>query len=237
MAEKQSDSKATELPVCGIIMPISGIPETVYTEEHWGKVKDLIERAAKNAGFRPQMVYESESTSIIQKNIITSIYYNEIIVCDVSGRNPNVMFELGIRLCVNKPVVIIKDTDTSYPFDIATIKYIEYPTCLEFHKTLSFINTLSKHIKSTYDTYKNDPEKVNLLGYSANIESGHIETKYITPKEIVDIVKDSLANLNEKSDLDEYIHELKDLFTKKNKTITAHKLITWNRHLERKKGS
>jgi len=40
-----------------------------------------------------------------------------MIVCDISGRNPNVMFELGLRLAFDKPAIIIKDEITPYSFD------------------------------------------------------------------------------------------------------------------------
>ena len=61
--------------------------------------------AIRLAAFDPRMVSDSDEVSVIQKRIVQNIYNNPIVVCDVSGKNANVMFELGMRLAFDKPVV------------------------------------------------------------------------------------------------------------------------------------
>src|SRR4051794_24255330 len=94
-------------PDCGIVMPISALDGC--SEAHWADVLDILKTAIKSAGFRPDLVSRSDEVTIIHKTIITNLYDNPIVVCDVSGKNPNVMFELGIRLAFDKPTIIIKD--------------------------------------------------------------------------------------------------------------------------------
>ncbi|WP_180044654.1 MULTISPECIES: hypothetical protein [unclassified Acinetobacter] len=106
---------------CGIIMPIAAIGSE-YPEQHWIDIRSIINRSIEKAGFTPRMVSESDDATIIHKSIIQNIYNDPIIVCDVSGKNANVMFELGMRLAFNKPVVIIKDDITGYSFDTANIR-------------------------------------------------------------------------------------------------------------------
>ncbi len=55
-----------------------------------------------------------------------------IVVCDISARNANVMFELGMRLAFDKPTVIIKDERTPYSFDISSIEHLDYPSDLRY---------------------------------------------------------------------------------------------------------
>src|SRR5688500_38836 len=81
---------------CGLVMPISAIDGC--TEQHWAEVKAILVDAIESVGVSACLVSESDDVGIIQKRIIRNLYENPIVVCDVSGKNPNVMFELGIRL-------------------------------------------------------------------------------------------------------------------------------------------
>ncbi len=69
-------------------------------------------------------VFRSEDDFDITPNIIRSLYESDIVICDLSGiqPNPNVMYELGVRLSLtNKPVILIKQQfeKSKDPFDIA----------------------------------------------------------------------------------------------------------------------
>lgn len=133
--------------VCGIIMPISESDE--YSRAHWIQIRELIEEAVKeieDISFKIRMVSESETISILQKVIIKNIYNDDIIICDVSSKNPNVMFELGMRLAFNKPVIIIKDTETDYSFDTSNIRHIIYPKTLNYFEIKKFKEALKKYI-------------------------------------------------------------------------------------------
>lgn len=88
MEDKQNDKNK-----CGIIMPISAIDNC--SEQHWIDVKNILIDTIQSAGFEANLVSNADDVGIIQKRIIQNIYDNPIIVCDVSGKNPNVMFELG----------------------------------------------------------------------------------------------------------------------------------------------
>lgn len=45
-------------------------------------------------------------------------------ICDLSSRNPNVMYELGIRQAYGKKVVLIQDDATDKIFDVAGINTV-----------------------------------------------------------------------------------------------------------------
>lgn len=127
MNDKVSNEKLT----CGIIMPIATM-SSEYNDTHWQDIRNIINRAIEKAGFHPRIVSDAEDATIIHKSIIENIYSDPIIVCDVSGKNANVMFELGMRLAFNKPVVIIKDDITGYSFDTSNIEHIGYRKDLRF---------------------------------------------------------------------------------------------------------
>src|SRR5687768_15211124 len=111
--QTNDDSQPKE--TCGIIMPISG--NDSYSAAHWADVKFLLSEVITTAGFEPSLVSDADEVGIIQNRIVSNIYNNPIVICDVSSKNPNVMFELGLRLAFDKATIIIKDNVTSYNFD------------------------------------------------------------------------------------------------------------------------
>lgn len=112
--DKKNDSEKTDESgvklTCGIVMPISKIDNC--STEHWVDVLLILKDVINDAGFQPNMVSDADDSGIIQKRIIQNLYSNEIVICDVSAKNPNVMFELGIRLAFDKPTIIVKDDCT-----------------------------------------------------------------------------------------------------------------------------
>ncbi len=136
-------------PKCGLIMPISAIAGC--SEQHWSDVKSILTETLKESGYHAELVSEADDVGIIQKRIIQNVYENPIVVCDVSGKNPNVMFELGMRLAFDKPTVIVKDDLTDYSFDTSPIEHIGYPRDLRFNKILEFKKKLKDKVKGTYE--------------------------------------------------------------------------------------
>ncbi|VXB67125.1 RNA helicase [Chryseobacterium sp. 8AT] len=140
---------------CGVIMPISQIDGC--SESHWSDVMEIISTCVTEAGFEANIVSNADDVGVIHKRIVQNLYDNPIVICDVSCRNPNVMFELGMRLAFDKPTIIIKDDKTSYSFDTSSIEHIEYPRDLRFNKIQEFKIKLTEKIKSTYKKSSEDP--------------------------------------------------------------------------------
>lgn len=136
-------------PACGIIRPIS--PVDGYPLTQWQDVHDIIADAIRSAGFEPQLVSEDETGGVILSRIVGNLYDNPIAICDVSTRNPNVMFELGMRLAFDMPVVIIKDERTAYPFDVSVLEYLEYPSDLRHPSVEAFRAKVTRAIRATAD--------------------------------------------------------------------------------------
>ena len=136
---------------CGLIMPISALDG--MTADHWAEVRAILVDAVKSVSspkFNVRIVSDADETGIIQKRIVQNVYGSDIIVCDVSGKNPNVMFELGMRLAFDKPVVIVKDDKTDYSFDTGIIEHLTYPRDLRFSRIVDFKDALAAKVLATY---------------------------------------------------------------------------------------
>lgn len=134
---------------CGLIMPISAIDGC--TEGHWEEVRNIINEALSDTDFDVSLVSDSNEIGIIQNRIVTNIYKSDMVICDVSGKNPNVMFELGMRLAFDKPTLIIKDDHTNYSFDTSPIEHITYRRDLHYHSIMDFKDLLRTKFLATYN--------------------------------------------------------------------------------------
>ena len=164
-------------------MPISAIDGC--PESHWKDIYEILSDSIDSAGFTANLVSKSDDVGIIQKRIVQNLYDNPIVVCDVSGKNPNVMFELGLRLAFDKPTIIIKDDITSYSFDTSPIEHIEYPRDLRFSKIIDFKKKLSEKISATSHKSENDSNYTTFLKHFGEFTVPKIEKTEVPSQEYI----------------------------------------------------
>ena len=152
---KSQEKVITKKKKCGIIMPIATNPD--YPNDHWKEVLLILSEAISQTEFEPRLVSDDVAIGLIHDRIVNNIYSDDIVVCDVSSKNPNVMFELGMRLAFDKPTIIIKDEKTGYSFDTGVIEHINYPSSLRFNQIVEFKLELIKRINATYEKSKSEP--------------------------------------------------------------------------------
>jgi hypothetical protein len=182
MGDSMSTDKKTTPDVprgprkCGLIMPISAIDG--YSSSHWEDVKSIIVEALHDTGFEVELVSELEGNGLIHNRIVTNLFFNDIVICDVSAKNPNVMFELGMRLAFDKPVVIIKDDKTSYSFDATPIEHLSYPSDLNYPLIQAFKTRLRETAVATH-------EKSRVAGYQSFMKNfGQIVVTGLESREV-----------------------------------------------------
>ena len=175
--------EAIAKPTCGVVMPISTIDGC--TESHWADVLEIITEAIEEAGFDANLVSNADDVGIIHKRIIQNLYDNPVVVCDVSGKNPNVMFELGMRLAFDKPTVIIKDEKTSYSFDTSAIEHIEYPRDLRFSRIVDFKAKLTEKIVATHARATTDPNYTTFLKHFGEFTVAKLDKKEVSGQQFI----------------------------------------------------
>ena len=140
---------------CFVIMPISDADN--YSPGHFGRVYDhLIKPACEQAGFEPIRADKNTKSDFIVIDIINQIVNCDMAICDLSSRNPNVFYELGLRQAFDLKTVLIKDEITARAFDISGIRTMEYKSTLRVDEVKSSIEELSKTITSTYNQKEKD---------------------------------------------------------------------------------
>lgn len=177
---------------CGVVMPISEIDG--LSENHWKEILNIVSQSIEKAGFKANLVSNSEDIGVIQKRIVQNLYENPIVVCDVSGKNPNVMFELGLRLAFDKPTIIIKDNKTDYSFDTSPIEHLEYPRDLRFSKIVDFREKLADKIQKTYEKSISDEDYSTFLKHFGSFKVAKIDTEEVTKE---DLIMDEIKSLRD----------------------------------------
>ncbi|GIP14372.1 hypothetical protein J40TS1_00140 [Paenibacillus montaniterrae] len=176
----------------GLVMPIAAIDG--LGADHWLEVKKiLIDALDENETyeFETKIVSEGESVGLIHKRIVQGLYTSDIVVCDVSCRNPNVMFELGMRLAFDKPTVIIIDDKTNFTFDAGVIEHLSYPRDLRFNKVVEFKQNLAHKVIATYRDSQKDPDHSPFLKSYGPFTAVKIESTEVSEQgKILEILSD-----------------------------------------------
>jgi hypothetical protein len=66
-----------------------------------------------------------EHHAIVQ-DIVNLIAKARVVVCDCSGKNANVFYEVGIAHSLGKEVVLIAQSEDDVPFDLRHLRYVRY---------------------------------------------------------------------------------------------------------------
>ncbi|WP_103108848.1 hypothetical protein [Brevibacillus reuszeri] len=170
----------------GLVMPIALIDGC--GPEHWLEVKSIISDALANHDqyeFEARLVSESDSSGLIHKRIVQGLYNSDLVICDVSCKNPNVMFELGMRLAFDKPTIIIKDDKTNYTFDAGGIEHLDYPRDLRFSKVVDFKNTLLRKTVATFEDSLKDPNHSPFLKSFGQFKVAKLNETEVMPIELI----------------------------------------------------
>jgi hypothetical protein len=153
MANEESVAKAQRrvapaLPECFVVMPISD-PEG-YESGHFQHVfDDIFSPACERAGFAAVRADQVRETNLIHLDLLQRLLRSPMVLCDLSTRNPNVLFELGLRQAFDKPVAIVQEVDTPRIFDIAPLRFTEYRKERIYHQVLEDQENISRAVAAT----------------------------------------------------------------------------------------
>ncbi|HFH3794160.1 TPA: hypothetical protein ACGJ08_001460 [Yersinia enterocolitica] len=186
-----SEDAGQKEKTCFIIMPIAD--SAGYDTGHFNRVyKHLIKPACEKAGFKAIRADESNTSNMIVLDILKKIVESEMAICDLSSRNPNVMYELGLRQAFNKKTILIKDTNTISPFDVQAFRYAEYDQKLRIDNVSNEIDSISMALISTYNSNADD---INSIVQLLKIEPAKVGEKTVLSKENT-VLLDAIANLS-----------------------------------------
>lgn len=209
--------------ICFIIMPISDSQN--YPEGHFTRVYEhLILPAVTLAGFVPLRADDVVKTNYIALDILKQIIESDMVLCDLSSQNPNVLYELGIRQAFNRPVSLIKDKKTKRIFDIQGFRDFEYDENLRVDNVQQSIEKLSETIKSTYSS---NSDSINSLISLLSLSPAKIDEKTVISKE-TELILSSLSGIEKRLSTIESDSESSILSSDRTENYIAHSVQSPN---------
>lgn len=104
---------------CFVMMP--------FAKPHGSYYSKVYEPAIRKAGLRPLRADdEIFGTGKIIDQIWSGINNAKVLVAELTSRNPNVFYELGLAHALKKPVVLVSANEPDVPFDLKHIRVIYY---------------------------------------------------------------------------------------------------------------
>jgi CheY-like chemotaxis protein len=88
--------------------------------------EDHITRAALVAGLDVRRAEDFFSVKSIMSDIWSAIHAAQIVVADCTGRNPNVLYEIGLAHAIGKNTILIAQSLDDVPFDLRHLHVIVY---------------------------------------------------------------------------------------------------------------
>ncbi len=126
-------------------------------------LRSLITPAGLEAGFNVETA-NRQGSDVIQSTIINELLEADLVVADLTDHNPNVLFELGLRMAEDKPVALIKAKGTGRVFDVDNmLRVYEYSPQL-WRSTLDVdLLELTTHVKATWENRDKDQSYMKIL--------------------------------------------------------------------------
>jgi len=113
--------------------------------EKYNSQYSVIKKVVTDLGFRCSRGDDSNLSSNILGHIVQQITKSRIVIANISGRNPNVFYELGIAHALGKPVLIVSESLADIPFDINSSRILAFEDENDLSKKLRnwFVHTLA----------------------------------------------------------------------------------------------
>lgn len=103
---------------CFTIMPFGGWFDDYY--------ESVYKPAIEASGLKPKRADDLYRPSTIVTDIWSYTKAAKLVLADLTGKNPNVFYELGLAHALAKPVVLVAESMSDVPFDLRALRVIEY---------------------------------------------------------------------------------------------------------------
>lgn len=116
--QEQLEDQAQQEDICFTIMPFGGWRDKYYV--------DVFKPAIEAAGLIPCRADDLYRPGTIINDIWMYTKQARIILADLSSKNPNVLYELGLAHAIAKPAILVTESVDDIPFDLRALRVIEY---------------------------------------------------------------------------------------------------------------
>jgi hypothetical protein len=168
--------------ICFVIAPI-GEDSSPERKKVDSIIKDILQPTLGKE-YEVKAAHQITKPGIITSQIVEMIFNSDLIVCDLTGVNGNVMYELAIAHLKEKQVLIIATKDTDLPFDISHQRVIFYDN------NISGSFGLKREIEEAIIKIKDEPSIDNPITAYLN----QSKTSLVSEQSIMNTVKEAIID-------------------------------------------
>ncbi len=112
-----------------VVMPFDPEFQSVYDQ--------LIVPALERVGYRVKRADSDLDQQNVLKDVVRGIAGADLVVAELTSRNPNVLYELGVSHALRRNTVLITQSMDEVPFDLRAYRVIRYSTQFDAASELS----------------------------------------------------------------------------------------------------
>lgn len=168
--------------VCFFMMPFGNPFDERYYE--------IYRSATERAGLEAKRADSLLRPSPIIKDIWEYIRTSKVLIADLTGPNPNVMYELGLAHAHSRPVILLSDSIDNIPFDLRHLRVLLYSTAKpnwanEFEDRIvaAIHDTIEAPINSILPLFAQEVLSNHVTGGGALKEVDGIHSKVLSQRE------------------------------------------------------
>lgn len=179
---------------CFVISPIGeeGSPTRRRSDQIF---KNVIKPAVEKYHYIALRADSIARPGIITTQIIEQLIKSELVIVDLTDKNPNVFYELGIRHMVRKHVIQIIDPSEIIPFEIANLRTIK----VDYKYIDSMEHCKNEIIKQLGEIEKNQDHVESPVTFAINLtstEGGNVDKQEKINVQLVSEMQNLKADLD-----------------------------------------
>lgn len=124
---------------CFVVMPFGGLFDDIYQQIYTPAIREM--------GLEPLRADDIYDNQPIIQDIMQSIRDAALVIAEVTGRNPNVNYELGMAHALEKEVIIVTSNKDDVPSDYRHLRYVFYNS-----SGIKWDSKLSRELSATMRT-------------------------------------------------------------------------------------
>ena len=108
------------------LSPLGHVAVMMPFEAGFDSVHETIKAACSDLNLATRRVDEIYRPAKIMDDVFSTIAQSQAVVSDLTGRNPNVLYETGLAHALDKDVVTIVQNEQDVPFDLRHMRFLKY---------------------------------------------------------------------------------------------------------------